>query len=269
MLGLSVAGCTGAVASLVIIHSGTGPTMAGEHAEQWTASELRPLLKLGHQLVNHVDVDGRGDADHVLIGPSGLFVLETKWSAEPWTPDSPWLYAAVAGVKRRHRRTWLQLKPHGARGGAPVLVLWGRAAEHLRTGSGEARVDDTYIIAGPNLQRWMLSRTAGQMTADEITSSHGTLCAMALRGDARAEPVPPSVEQILDRLLLRGGAAIAAFLAPWLATQVHPAGVGLALPLVALGILRRAKGHIYTGTPLLGAVAALALLLGASLTVLV
>ena len=93
---------------------------------------------------------------------------------------------------------------------------------------------------------------------------------MALRGDARAEPVPPSVEQILDRLLLRGGAAIAAFLAPWLATQVHPAGVGLALPLVALGILRRAKGHTYTGTPvLLGAVAALALLLGATLTVLV
>ena len=56
--------------------------LAGELAEQWTAQELHDLLDLGCRLVNDVSVDNRDDVGDVLVGPSGLFVLEAKWNAE-------------------------------------------------------------------------------------------------------------------------------------------------------------------------------------------
>lgn len=123
LVGLAVAGSAGAVAALVIIQTGTGPTMAGELAEQWTVHELHDLLAHGYRLVNHVSVDGRGDADHVLVGPGGLFVLETKWSADPFRPDQPWTQDQVRKLETRARRTWLQLKRHGVPAVTPVLVL--------------------------------------------------------------------------------------------------------------------------------------------------
>ena len=107
VVGLAVAGSAGAIVALVIIQTGTGPTMAGELAEQWTVHELHDLLQLGYQLVNHIDVDGHGDADHVLIGPAGLFVLESKWSAAPLTAGQPWTQAHIAKLERLTRNTWL------------------------------------------------------------------------------------------------------------------------------------------------------------------
>ena len=85
--------------------------------------ELKDLLEHGHQLVNHVVIDGRGDADHVLVGPAGLFVLETKWSATPYRPDDPRLANTVGRLERRAKNTRLQFKRLGAETVTPVLVL--------------------------------------------------------------------------------------------------------------------------------------------------
>ena len=93
--GLGLAGAAGALVAMIIIQTGTGPTMAGELAEQWTAQELRPLTKHGYELVNHVFVDGPGDADNVLVGPGGLFVLETKWSASEWSPTDRFFVSSL------------------------------------------------------------------------------------------------------------------------------------------------------------------------------
>jgi hypothetical protein len=70
--------CTSAVAILVfwvVLASGSVPMMMGETAEQWTAAELRRIPGAGWRLVNGVRL-GRGDIDHVLVGPGGLFVVE-------------------------------------------------------------------------------------------------------------------------------------------------------------------------------------------------
>lgn len=64
--------------------SGTAPFM-GELAEQWTAQELRPLSKHGWRLVNFAL--SYGDQDHVLVGPGGVVLLETKWNGTPWDLD--------------------------------------------------------------------------------------------------------------------------------------------------------------------------------------
>lgn len=73
-----------------------------------------------------------------------------------------------------------------------------------------------------------------------------------------------------NTLLLQVGAATAAFLAPWLATEVHPAGVGVVLSIVAAGVWGRAHGHRLTGTPVLvGGLTTLVVLLGVVVEVLV
>ncbi len=53
------------------------------------------------------------DIDHVLIGPGGAVVVETKWSANPWVLDPP---------DERVRRAVRQ-----AQGNARDLRLWGRS----------------------------------------------------------------------------------------------------------------------------------------------
>jgi hypothetical protein len=49
----------------------------GAEGERATARTLRPLTKSGWVLINDVQRD-RGNIDHVLVGPAGVFVLETK-----------------------------------------------------------------------------------------------------------------------------------------------------------------------------------------------
>jgi hypothetical protein len=52
----------------------------GVYGEKATAKRLRGLVRRGWVLVHDIDI-GRGNIDHVLIGPPGVFVLESKWLA--------------------------------------------------------------------------------------------------------------------------------------------------------------------------------------------
>lgn len=49
----------------------------GAEGERSTARTLRPLLRRDWVLFNDVDT-GHGNIDHVLVGPAGVFVLESK-----------------------------------------------------------------------------------------------------------------------------------------------------------------------------------------------
>jgi hypothetical protein len=57
-----------------------------DHIEQWrrgaegerrTAKELRQLKKSGWQVIHDL-ADGKGNRDHVVVGPGGIFLLDTK-----------------------------------------------------------------------------------------------------------------------------------------------------------------------------------------------
>lgn len=50
---------------------------AGAAGEQATARALRPLLKQGWILYNDVETE-YGNIDHILVGPAGVFILESK-----------------------------------------------------------------------------------------------------------------------------------------------------------------------------------------------
>jgi hypothetical protein len=46
----------------------------GESVVQRILKELEPS---GYRIINHLDI-GRGDVDHVVVGPTGTFAIETK-----------------------------------------------------------------------------------------------------------------------------------------------------------------------------------------------
>lgn len=49
----------------------------GAAGERATAKTLRPLLAAGWRVVHDVDT-GKGNRDHVLVGPAGVFLLDSK-----------------------------------------------------------------------------------------------------------------------------------------------------------------------------------------------
>jgi hypothetical protein len=265
-LGLILAGFAGLLATTVVIQTGTGPTMAGELAEQWTAQELRPLASHGYRLANHVNVDGRGDADHVLVGPGGLFVLETKWSATAWTDDR-FFRQALHQVQARARSTWLQLKPHGIAHATPVLVLWGQAAKPLSAATGVRKNGDVVVVAGSHLRKWLLSRAPGVLDRQQIEAAFDDVCSIARRADKHEAPVPPS----LPSLFCWGASAVATWTASLLLSfwtfqygwLVY--GVSTTL-LLALGGVLATRCSRWLGVGVLaGAASSLLLLVGASI----
>jgi len=139
----------GVAVAMVILLSDSPP----HHIERWrqgaegeraTARALRPLLHDGWELINDIDT-GRGNIDHVLIGPAGVFLLESKnlnglasvhadvlsvrWREDPddgyeVSQLAPRARAASAKLSRSLAeaglgRVWVQ----------PVIVLWADFAQ--------------------------------------------------------------------------------------------------------------------------------------------
>lgn len=111
--------------------------MMGDQAEQWTAQELRTTRPLGWQVVNHFLLR-RDDIDHVLIGPGGVYAVETKWSN-----DRGGRYArtqerdavAQASSNARSMTLWSELRTSGVQV-QPVAVVWGGGLREWDQGQG-------------------------------------------------------------------------------------------------------------------------------------
>lgn len=245
VIGLGLAGVAGVLVATIIIQTGTGPTMAGELAEQWTAQELRAMTDHGYRLANHINVDGRGDADHILVGPGGLFVLETKWSATDWSPDDRFFKAPLSQVQSKARNSWLQMKRHGVASATPVLVLWGAAEKGLGQSAGVRRKDDTYVVGGNHLRRWLLGRPRGVLTAAQVDAVYAAVCTLAERGDKVEASVPLSAGQLYARAVTAFALATTAFTAPLLAVRRGLlAYVAAAAACSISGILLRRRARI-------------------------
>jgi hypothetical protein len=71
---------------LVFALSGVAPLLMGQWAEQQAAYQLRRLRRKGWHLANHALLSSvsRGDIDHLLVGPGGAVVVETKYCGAGW-----------------------------------------------------------------------------------------------------------------------------------------------------------------------------------------
>jgi hypothetical protein len=167
----------------VWVGSGSLTFMLGQQGEQWTSEELRPPGRRGWKLVDHVPLGGRSDADHVLIGPGGVYALETKVTGRTWNlarPDDR-LVRAARQARRQARAVQMRLLANDACVRVevhPVLVLWG-----YYTGSTE-EVEGVPVVHGSKLREWAERLPDGTLTAEEVErAAAGLLRYVARRED--------------------------------------------------------------------------------------
>ena len=211
VLGADLATATALVCFVVVQSTGTAPTMMGDEAEQWTAQELR---KLGDwRLVNHFELS-YGDIDHVAVGPAGVLVFETKWSARPWNSrdGEERQRRAVLQVRRsaQQLRYWRNLKdyPLPVR---PVIVLWGGGT---RRGSGptDARfVDGVAVVAGNSLRTWMSSLEPVVANHAEVSGAVWDILDAQVHEREDRGPQRLALPMSVHGMLLRLGFLVAAF----------------------------------------------------------
>jgi hypothetical protein len=127
----------------------------GAEAERWTSSALRTLRRSGWSVVDSVLFEGF-DVDHVLVGPGGVFAIETKFTSMPWRerggalvgPFGDPIGQTVQGARKV--RLLLGSMGHVVRV-TPVLLAWGKGSSELRRGI----IDGVMVIPGSELKRWM------------------------------------------------------------------------------------------------------------------
>jgi hypothetical protein len=111
----------------------------GAEGEKATAKSLRPLVRDGWTLVNDIDT-GRGNLDHILVGPPGILLLQSKnlhgmlsvsggilmvrWREDP--DDGYEHFRLAQQMRSRARDLEHELRNRGLDHPVqPVVVLWG------------------------------------------------------------------------------------------------------------------------------------------------
>lgn len=231
--GLTFTGC--AMAALVVLGSGTAPLMTGGLAEMWTAAELRPLREHGWHLVNHVRLQAYGDLDHVLVGPGGIVVVETKWRSEARdvVPDSRWFGPVLACAAEDARRVglWHEVARHGSPPVQPVVAVWGPAARDLPV----RRHSGVVVLPGDELQQCVLRRGRAGLDDAQVDAVLTALDAQVARRDAADGAVPlPSTTLLLQALATGSVASLLLLLGiGWAMQATDSLLVGLGLLLLA------------------------------------
>lgn len=156
-VGAFVASCGWCASVLIRDASGAGPSSMGAYAETLTHQELRGLERAGWLVIDAVPLQlHRGDADHVIVGQAGVFVLETKWSGTRWSTASfmgSRLTTAAHQAARAAHNVGLRLVAERLRVPVhPVVVTWGESS--LTVGHV---VGDVPVVPGESLREWLLS----------------------------------------------------------------------------------------------------------------
>ena len=150
---------------------------SGYEGERKTARALARLRRSGcivlHDLPDRHDTERRlgGNIDHVVVSPSGVFVLDTKWLGGDVSIDGdvvrvqsrddpedcsewPRLARKVRGIAVRLQEDILQ--ETGVRFVQPVVVFWSRFEAQLVNGNNIVFID------GERLAEWLAEQPASQ-----------------------------------------------------------------------------------------------------------
>ncbi len=218
-----------------------------------TADELKRLPKSGWKVVHHFTLRHE-DIDHLLLGPGGLYCIETKWSASPW--HERWgrqrQDAAVRQVLENARRVtnWHPVRQLGIQA-QPVVVLWGGGLSNADETPSHWQRGGVLILAGHSVKQWvehLPSRGVSDLQIDSVWDAVKRQAETRDRHDAATAYGPPSVYVVLmtaiatmisvlaPGLIVSGVAQLADSL--WWVVLASVVSVLVALPLVRRGRMR-------------------------------
>jgi hypothetical protein len=150
----------------LVIHSARDVTDArgwhlGTEGETLTADtlrwfQLRRLLRGERWHVVHSIHFRRGDVDHVLLGPGGVYAIETKFRTTPTAvdrADETFSRAMRQASEGAQRMGWLlEQKTEVPLDVVPVVMIWGSGFDRLE--NGHLLLDGVRILDGREARRW-------------------------------------------------------------------------------------------------------------------
>jgi hypothetical protein len=168
---------TAALVVFAFLLNGDGAFLiAGALGEPSTREELESSVKLGYvwSAVHNVEAGGR-DVDHVVLTPSGVLALESKWRFRG--ADHRWLTWAAGEAEEAARKARLVLQSKDIEHRTqvrPVLVIWGGARRELPDVQIINGVD---VVCGQALIRWLEQCSRGRLAEDNAEALHRRLSA--------------------------------------------------------------------------------------------
>jgi hypothetical protein len=195
-------------AMLVLVYSGAGPPVMGLQVEEWTGQELRRMRRDGWHSVDGLMLRSRSDIDHVAVGPGGVLVVETKWSADRWPTDdegSEYMDRALARAVDQARENCRLVRLAFARGipreyVRAVCVLWSNEAgkeDRIRESNGVT------ILPVSRLRGWLRDLESPVVDGAQVERIFNALQAHVDRRDAYDTKHGVVYQPTLRSLLLR------------------------------------------------------------------
>lgn len=211
IVGASVATGLWVTIPSVLLYSGAAGALMSVSTEALTADRLRRLRRRGWRLVNGFRLRPLADIDHVAVGPPGVFVLETKWSEDPWpigVEGDTFMRNRLASAVVQVRRNAHDFAKHFNRdvNDIPVfaaLVLWsGSPWTHEREWVDREGVT---IVRGSALEKWLGTHTTPGIDSCGINRLWDAIekhTAIRDVWDEKSNGTPrPTLEQIFSRHL--------------------------------------------------------------------
>lgn len=202
--------------------AGLAGRVSGIDAEQWTIDELIRLTSRGWRLINHVMLE-YVDVDHVLIGPGGLFAVETKFR-------SNWQYSksefpAIAKQALASARD-PRLRVGSSTPFDPLVIIWGPNVK--RDFEQPFEVDGVTFCPG-HLLITFAKELPARIDADTIRSAYTGLDNYIRKRDAGEQtkhgPVPRPISDHLNDLVAALVATMATAIAIALPINLRPTAV--------------------------------------------
>jgi hypothetical protein len=148
----------------------------GAEAEEWTSQALRKHLP-DWFLLDDVALEW-SNVDHVLVGPGGLFAVETKWRSR-WrdrqVDPSQWvLRADLRDAQERAQELQDCLMRYGLVVEVkPALIIWGPGIKPVETFVQFGRV---HFLMGARRKEWpSVAFSRGSLSTSEIAAITSTL----------------------------------------------------------------------------------------------
>ena len=236
-LGFYVAVVGGMLVNWVVIASGSATLLMGDQGEQWTRESVAPLRKKGGWRVIHNAMLKKRDIDTVVIGPTGVAVIETKWSGGDWSSRHGRSVIRDAALdisdSARDIRLLLQTRAHAASQNVrAAVVLWGpsQLAEPMK-------IEGVDVLNGEELVGWIASVNSDGVPQEEIDTAATLIGNQTLSREdyesARRKPRPRAPGELLFDLLRYFAGGVAGLLATLFASQLLPFPLAL-MPMAAV-----------------------------------